>query len=221
MRSYDQYCGLAKALDAIGNRWTLLIVRELMIREACRYTDLQSGLPGIATNLLAERLKDLEEAGIVYREDAPPPIATTLFRLTSRGKELEEAVHALGRWGGRLLGRPGKKDEFCSHWLALPLSIHLLDQTPDQPTVTLEIRVGEEPVLVETVGDGTVRARPGSVPHPDGKLAGPPNTVLEFLLGKMSLKEARANGMKYDGDSALLRRLTSRDPMSQPRFHSA
>jgi len=89
VRSYKQYCALAKALDVIGDRWTLLIVRELLIRGFCRYTDLRNGLPGIATNLLADRLRELEQAGIVCREDAPPPIATTLFHLTGRGKELE------------------------------------------------------------------------------------------------------------------------------------
>src|SRR5207245_1774744 len=82
MRSYGQFCGLAKSLDVIGDRWTLLIVRELLIRGPSRYTDLQYGLPGIATNLLAERLRDLEAEGIVTKEVAPPPVATTLFRLT-------------------------------------------------------------------------------------------------------------------------------------------
>ncbi len=96
MRSYHQYCGLAKALDVIGDRWTLLIVRELLLRERCRYTDLRNGLPGIATNLLADRLRELEEAGIVSREEAPPPIATTVFRLTSRGRELEPIVNQIG-----------------------------------------------------------------------------------------------------------------------------
>ena len=77
-----------RALDVVGDRWTLLIVRELALRGACRYTDLRNGLPGIATNLLADRLRELENAGVVAREEAPPPIATTLFRLTPRGEEL-------------------------------------------------------------------------------------------------------------------------------------
>ena len=101
MKSYGQYCGLAKALDVVGDRWSLLIVRELMLRDACRYTDLRDGLPGIATNLLADRLRDLEQAGVVEREDAPPPVATTLFRLTDRGRELRTAVHALGHCSPR------------------------------------------------------------------------------------------------------------------------
>lgn len=89
-------CGIAKGLDVIGDRWTLLIVRELLIRGACRYTDLRNGLPGIAANLLAQRLRELEQAGIVFSEDAPPPIATKLFRLTERGVALEPVLEAIG-----------------------------------------------------------------------------------------------------------------------------
>src|SRR3954449_9373493 len=88
MRSYDEYCAIAKSLDVIGDRWTLLIVRELALRGACRYTDVRKGLPGIASNLLADRLRELERAGVIAREDAPPPIATTLFRLTTRDELL-------------------------------------------------------------------------------------------------------------------------------------
>src|SRR5438128_7232990 len=99
MRSYGEYCSLAKALDVIGERWTLLIVRELALKGACRYTDLRNGLPGIASNLLADRLRELEKAGVITREDAPPPIATTLFRLTPRGEQLRPALDALMRWG--------------------------------------------------------------------------------------------------------------------------
>src|ERR671935_8078 len=97
MRSYGQYCGLAKALDVIGDRWSLLIVRELLLRERCRYTDLREGLPGIATNLLAERLRELERLGVIEREDAPPPVATTLFRLGGRGR-LSRCLARRARW---------------------------------------------------------------------------------------------------------------------------
>src|SRR3977135_4624644 len=99
MRSYDEYCSIAKSLDVVGDRWTLLIVRELTLRGACRYTDLRNGLPGIATNLLAGRLRELEQAGVIAREDAPPPIATTLFRLTPRGEELRAVLDGLTLWG--------------------------------------------------------------------------------------------------------------------------
>src|SRR5436309_7100067 len=103
MRSYNEYCAVAKSLDVVGDRWTLLIVRELALRGACRYTDLRNGLPGIATNLLAERLRELEQAGVVTREEAPPPIATTLFKLTSRGEQLRPVLDALTRWGVPLM----------------------------------------------------------------------------------------------------------------------
>jgi DNA-binding HxlR family transcriptional regulator len=207
MRSYGQYCALAKALDVVGDRWTLLIARELLIREACRYTDLRNGLPGIATNLLADRLSEMEEAGLVYRESAPPPIATTLFHLTSRGKELEAVVDALGRWGAPLLAKSTKKDVFCSHWIALPLNLHVRDQAPGQPQVTVEVRAGNEPVIIETLGDGKVRARPGAAPDPDGVLDGPPELIIGLLTGKLRLKEARASGLRYEGDPKVLRRL--------------
>src|SRR5712692_9066748 len=112
MRSYGQFCGLAKSLDVIGDRWTLLVVRELLIRGPSRYTDLRDGLPGIATNLLAERLRDLEEAGIVVRDDAPPPIAATLYRVTPRGEALQPVLRELGRWSAALVGEAKPGDVF-------------------------------------------------------------------------------------------------------------
>src|SRR5215831_13850090 len=112
MRSYNEYCAVAQALDVVGERWSLLIVRELLIRGPSRYTDLRSGLPGIATNLLADRLRELEQAGVVRRHEAPPPVATTLFELTDRGRELEPVLNALGRWGGPLVQRPIGDNEF-------------------------------------------------------------------------------------------------------------
>src|SRR6267142_6121486 len=110
MRRYGQFCPLAKALDIVGDRWTLLIVRELLGRP-CRYTDLRDGLPGIATNLLADRLKSLEAAGVITAETAPPPVATTLYRLTERGEALHEAVAALALWGAPLLADADEADE--------------------------------------------------------------------------------------------------------------
>src|SRR5882724_13686377 len=118
MRSYKQYCAIAKALDVIGDRWNMLIVRELLLQGACRYTDLHDGLPGIATNLLAERLRDLESDGIITREEAPPPIATTLFQLTPRGLELKDIIAELGRWGAPLMTEPDKDDVHRDYWLA-------------------------------------------------------------------------------------------------------
>src|SRR6185437_14124853 len=142
VRSYHEYCSVAKALDVVGERWTLLIVRELLTRGACRYTDLRAGLPGIATNLLATRLRELEEAGIVEREDAPPPVATTLFRLTPRGLALRPVLDALGRWGVPLMREAGEQDEFRAKWLALPVRMFLSDKSPADPPATIAITAG-------------------------------------------------------------------------------
>src|SRR5436190_21477708 len=144
MRTYDQYCSVARALDVIGDRWNLLLVRELLIRGPSRYTDLQNGLPGIATNLLADRLRDLEQAGVVEREEAPPPIATTLFRLTERGRALEPVVDRLGRWGTPFMVEPAGDDAFRAHWLTYPVQLFLDDQAPDRPPVKIELRAGDE-----------------------------------------------------------------------------
>src|ERR1700736_2142028 len=149
MRSYKQYCAMAKALDVIGERWTLLIVRELLLQGPCRYTDLRNGLPGIATNLLADRLRELEAAGILAREHAGPPIATTLFGLTPRGEELKDALYALGLWGIPLMAEgPAAGDGFRDLWMTLPGDLFLRDRTPDRAPITIEVRAGEEPMLI-------------------------------------------------------------------------
>jgi DNA-binding HxlR family transcriptional regulator len=206
VRSYGQYCSLAKALDVVGDRWNLLIVRELMIRGDCRYTDLMNGLPGIATNLLAERLSELEEAGIVSREQAPPPIATKLFRLTERGQRLGPAMRELGQWGVELMPETPDGHAFRSHWLALPVSLFLTDREPDRPPVRIQVRTGDEPMVIETL-DGEAKVRAGTVEQPDLVLSGAPNLVLGLMAGRLSLDEARSRGLQADGDARALERV--------------
>ena len=177
MRSYQQYCAVAKALDVVGDRWVLLIVRELMTSGPSRYTDLLKGLPGIATNLLAERLKEMEASGIIRREEAPPPIATTLFHLTERGKALHPVLEELGRWGAPLMGVPQPSNVFRSHWLVFPFDAYLADKTPKEPPITIEVRTGDEPMVIETV-DGRVVSRRGTGERPDAVLTGRPGLIL-------------------------------------------
>jgi len=206
MRSYDQFCGLAKALDVVGDRWTLLIVRELMLRGPSRYTDLQQGLPGIATNLLADRLRDLEEAGVVTRQEAAPPVATALFALTAWGQQLEPIVLGLGRWAGPLMKEPAPGDAIRSHWLALPLEAYLVDRTPGRKPIVIELRTGDQTMLIETA-DGAIRTRPGRAEHPDAVLTGAPHLIVGLLVGRLPLEQARAAGRQFEGDPGVLRRL--------------
>ena len=207
MRSYGQYCAVAKALDVIGDRWSLLIVRELLLRGGSRYTDLRNGLPGIATNLLAERLRDLGTAGLVTREDAPPPIATALFRLTPRGEELAPVLHELFRWGiPYMVEGPEPEDEFRSQWLSWPAELFLTDSEPAQPPIAIELRAGGEPVVLETAG-GEVHAHLGRAAQPDAVLTGTPHVILGVLSGQLDLPSARALGLQYEGDPDALDRM--------------
>ena len=206
MRTYGEYCSVAKALDVVGDRWTLLIVRELLLQGPCRYTDLKSGLPGIATNLLADRLRDLERAGLACREEAGPPVATTLFRLTDAGHELQPVLEALCGWGIRYMGEPGDGDEFRSHWFALPASLFLRDRDPGGEPVTIELQAADRPAMIEISG-GTVRTRLGSTPAPDAVLRGTPPLIMATLTGHLTLDEAAGRGLEITGDPAVLARL--------------
>jgi DNA-binding HxlR family transcriptional regulator len=114
-KRFDQYCPVAHALGLVGERWALLVVRELL-HGPKRYTDLAEGLPGIGTNILAARLRELEACGVVRKRKLPPPAASTVYELTEYGAELEEVFYPLARWGARSLGPPGPDDELYPEW---------------------------------------------------------------------------------------------------------
>jgi DNA-binding HxlR family transcriptional regulator len=212
MRSYSQYCSVAKALDVIGDRWTLLIIRELLLAGPSRYTDLRNGLPGIATNLLSERLRDLEAAGILAREDAPPPVASTLFTLTPRGEALRPVLHELGLWGIPYMAEgPAPEDVFRGRWLAWPAELFLTDLEPDGPPVSIELRADGDPVVLEATG-GEVRVRPGAAERPDAVISGGPHEILGLLSGHLDAEEARRRGLRIEGDAGLLERLRPARP---------
>ena len=211
MRSYGQYCSVAKALDVVGDRWTLLIARELLLQGPCRYTDLKNGLPGIATNLLADRLDQLEAAGLVRREEAAPPVATTLFHLTEAGAELKPVLDALGAWGIRYMAQPAEDDEFRSHWFAFPVSLFLHDSEPDGPALSIELRTAGRPAVIEVSG-GEVRTHLASTPSPDLVLDGSPRLILGLLSAHFTPAQAADLGLKITGDPAILRRLGVTSP---------
>ncbi len=207
VRTYGQYCAVAKALDVVGDRWTLLIVRELLLRGACRYTDIREGLPGVATNLLADRLRELEHAGVLTRREAPAPIAATLFELTERGRALEPVLNALGGWGVPCMATgPAPEDRFRSRWLAWPVEQFLADHEPHAEPITIDVRVGDEPITIEAV-DGLVRARMGETENPAASLSGSPYALLGLLSGSLGLQEARLEGLQFSGSEQALARL--------------
>src|SRR5690242_5504468 len=169
--SYGQYCALSKALEVVGDRWTLLIVRELMSRGPLRYSEIQAGLPGIASNLLATRLADLEATGVISRGSTKDN-SSNRFSLTDRGRDLRSAMLELGRWGEPLLEGALKTDAFRICWMSLGLDL-LQDTEPKRPRSSIQLRVRDESAVVD-VSRGIVSLRSGTDPSPDATLEGEP-----------------------------------------------
>jgi DNA-binding HxlR family transcriptional regulator len=193
MKRYDQYCPIAHALGLVGERWSLLVVREL-IQGPKRYTDLVDGLPGIGTNILASRLKDLEAGGIIRKTKLPPPAASTVYELTQCGSDLRPVLHELARWGARTLGPP-PAGALEPGWLRNALEITLL---PAVTAGSLAFRVGEEEA---TVVDG--ESRTGIAADAD-VLVETDETGFYHLLVDRQLE-----GVRVEGDLALLERAVS------------
>lgn len=224
VRLYDQYCPLAKTLDVVGDRWTFLIVRELAIRP-CRYTDLRDGLPGIATNLLADRLRSLETSGVVTSEVAPPPVATTLYRLTNWGEELVPVLDGLARWGARLMGERKATDQFRPRWLVLPLRA-LLDPLAvphDLGPLTVVVEVDGESLTIR-VDDGQVAVDSGDADEPDLRIVGGPDIVFALVTGELDLDDAVEHGAETTGDQrarSRFRHLVDLATSTRPRADAA
>jgi DNA-binding HxlR family transcriptional regulator len=213
VKSYQQYCAVARALDVVGDRWVLLIVRELMAFGDSRFSDLQRGLPGIASNLLAERLRSMETAELIERHDAPAPIGTQVYRLTARGRELEDVLRALTRWGMPTMpSGPTDDDAVQPQWTALLAGLTLSGRVPDESEVVLGIETsGEsaaESVRVVLRPDGYVIER-GLGQDADVTLRGSARLVGGVLSGLLSPARATRRGLKVTGRRAVLSQLFS------------
>ena len=206
MRSYGQYCSIARGLDLVGDRWTLLIVRELLLRGPSRFTDVKNGLPGIAPNLLATRLKELEQAGLIRHEYAPPPVATQLYQLTTDGLALEPVLRALGLWGMRYMVDGRRDDAFQAEWLAYAPAWFTTDADKSGPPAVIQVDGDGQRAVIE-LGDGQVRTRVGDADRADLTLTGPARAVLGVLLGMIDVKLAKSMGLRTRGDAAVLARL--------------
>lgn len=207
MRSYGQLCSVARALDVVGDRWTLLIVRELLILRQARFTDLQRGLPGIAPNLLAQRLRGLQDDGLVTTEVVPPPATGSAYQLTSRGHDLEGVVRELLKWGAPTVHHAPAEAGFQMHWLSLPVKYLLRDHAPDEPATTIrfgDLRNGFD----LTAAAGTVRVDPcRSDAAPAVTIDGPGPTLVLLIQGFVSLSDAVEAGVSIHGDRAALERV--------------
>jgi DNA-binding HxlR family transcriptional regulator len=173
-KSYSQYCPVAHALDLVGERWSLLIARELL-HGPLRYTDLAERLPGIGTNILASRLRDLEAGGVVAKRKLPPPTPVTIYELTAHGKGLHRVLHELAHWGARSLGPPDEERfDAPPGWLEHALRLGLCLSAPPGRFV---FRIGEEEA---SVVDG--EAHPGAVADPDAVITGDPTDFYHLFV---------------------------------------
>jgi DNA-binding HxlR family transcriptional regulator len=179
-RSYGQFCGLARALDLVGERWAFLVVRELALGPR-RFKDLLDGLPGVSTNVLATRLRQLERNGIVERRILPPPAGSTVYELTEYGRELEPAMLALGRWGARTLGARGERT-LRSHWLALALKAMFRPEAVDGRARVYEVRLPEGP-FVARVRRRAVDVSAGSAEDADLVVEAADDALVALLAG--------------------------------------
>ncbi|HEX4686023.1 MAG TPA: helix-turn-helix domain-containing protein [Nocardioides sp.] len=188
-RRYDQYCPMAHALDLVGDRWALLIVRELM-HGPKRYTDLVDHLVGIGTNILAARLRDLEGNGIVTRRTLPPPAASKVYELTEYGRGLRPAMRELAIWGARSLGPPTDQDELFDGWLANAMDTVIAALAP---AGRFEFRAGPE---VASLVDGEVLD--GPIDNADVVVEGDPQGIYSLFVDRC------LDGVTITGDQSLL-----------------
>jgi DNA-binding HxlR family transcriptional regulator len=205
-KSYAQFCPVAHALELVGERWALLVVRELL-NGPKRYTDLASALPGIGTNILAGRLRDLERGGVVQKRQLPPPAAAKVYELTPYGEELREPLYALARWGARSLGPPTADDSLAPGWLVNAIRATCNGWDGD-PAPTFEVRGGADEVVTVRFESGEPIVEPGSS-DADVVIETDPATLFCVASREQSAREAigagaiRVTGKRSDAERFL------------------
>jgi DNA-binding HxlR family transcriptional regulator len=207
-RGFGQYCGFARALEFVGERWALLVVRDLLVG-AKRFSELQRGLPNIPSNILTARLKELEAAGIVRRTARPRPEGGVAYELTDDGRELEESVIALSRWGAKRLGMPHPEEIVTNDSMAMALrSTFRPERAVKGERIAFELRMG--PIVVNAqVRNGSVVTGKGSLDAPDLVIEGG-HDIRALMAGEVSPKEALKNGSVHvRGKRALLDRFAA------------
>jgi DNA-binding HxlR family transcriptional regulator len=204
VKQYGQFCSVARALDVLGDRWAMLVVRELLLGPK-RYTDLLDGLPGVGTNVLAVRLRELEDAGIIAREKLPPPAAATVYALTDDGAELRPVVDELARWGLRLMDRPQRGEAIRTGWLVYSLASSA-SATGMREESELELRVDGEAYTL-TVRNGSFEARQGTAARPIAVIEASRQSLFRLASGQVARGELERDGqITVEKDSRAARR---------------
>ncbi|HET7479186.1 MAG TPA: winged helix-turn-helix transcriptional regulator [Rubrobacteraceae bacterium] len=213
-RTYDDGCAAAHALDLVGERWALLVVRELLLGPK-RFTDLRAGLPNASPNVLSQRLRELEGAGVVRRRKLPPPAASRIYELTEWGAELEPAVLSLGRWGARSPSKP-RDAELSVDSLILSFRTMFDASAAEGFSATYEIRLGEESFRAE-VADGRFEISRGVADRPDATIETDPGALAALVYDGRPLAEAlRSGDLNLKGDESAVERFLRLFPLPQP-----
>ncbi len=201
-RTYKQYCGLAKALDVVGQRWTLLIVRNLLLGPL-RYTDLHRGLPGITTNLLADRLREMTGMGLIEKTRSPAPYSVDVYRLATRGLALEPAIHAFGAWGWQFMGKPARGDATDPAWAMLALKRRYQGVSDE---LLVHLTAGDQSFTIQCFRNG-VEIQRGIPVKSDIELTGSFAHMRDFLFGGVPISELIVAGaLEFTGSQKSLRR---------------
>jgi DNA-binding HxlR family transcriptional regulator len=210
-RTYGDRCGIARALDIVGERWALLVVRELLLGPK-RFTDLRAGLPHVGPDILAQRLRELEQSGIVRRGTLPPPAGSRIYELTERGHELEPIVVALGRFGSVAPFPPGEA-QIGVDAVVIALKSLFAAGAADGLSASYELRLGEQSFRID-VADGRIETVRGSAEAPEATIETDPGTLAGILWHGRKLEEARRAGdIAIAGDRRAVTRFVGLFPL--------
>jgi DNA-binding HxlR family transcriptional regulator len=213
-RSYRDACRLAHALDTVGERWALLVIRELLLGPK-RFTDLRTGLPHASSTILAERLRDLEQSGVVRRRKLPPPFAASVYELTAWGRELEPILTGLGAWGARAPTPPAAQAIGVDS-IVLALRSLFDPEAAGEERTSCALLLDGEPFVVRVAG-GEIELSRETSDDVDASLTADPGTLAALLTGQLPLEEAIAAGaIEVGGSRSALRRFLRLFPMPEP-----
>jgi DNA-binding HxlR family transcriptional regulator len=201
VKGYAQYCPIARSLDVLGDRWALLVVRELLLGPR-RYTDLLAGLPGVPSSVLTTRLRELEQANVVTRSRVPPPAASTVYELTDDGAELRPVIDDLCRWGLRRLAEPRPGDATSASWFTLSLAV-MVPGTALPAHAELELRLDHESNTLHERA-GRLDARWGAAANPVAVVESSVIAIYLIAIGESDHRELQGKGeLTITGDTRL------------------